>query len=101
MRFKIRQAEIDGNLRLSFDLYGEQVVALVLGLGSLPHGTQPVLIAQATTIVLMNQEPARKWLLEKHDLAERHATRLEICEWAILLFVIFGVILDICNLINR
>jgi hypothetical protein len=41
-----------------------------------------------------NPDAAKQWLREKRDQQECHDTRIEIVEWSILVFVIFGVILD-------
>ena len=37
----------------------------------------------------------RSWLTERGDLRELHEQRLETAEWAILIFVIAGVVLDL------
>jgi hypothetical protein len=94
MRFRVRKAKIADDLRKNFDLYGENVVALALGIGAMQGGggfgpaTAPT---NAMMIVFHNQSAAAQWLQEKRHQAEWHATRLEICEWAILLFLIVSV----------
>src|SRR5689334_22450758 len=95
MRFRIRKAQIRDDLRSQFELFGENVVAVVLGLG-----TMSAMPTQALLIVFQNQAAAAEWLQEARDKAERHATRLEICEWAILLFVALSVALETRNLIH-
>jgi hypothetical protein len=37
---------------------------------------------------------AQEWLTERADLRARHEWRLERLEWAILIFVILGVVAD-------
>ncbi len=41
-----------------------------------------------------------EWLRERRDAAEIHEHRVEIVEWAILIFVVFGVIVDLALLFN-
>jgi hypothetical protein len=104
MRFRIRKAQIRDDLRQHFELFGQDVIALALGLGAMQGGggfgpaTAPT---NAMMTVFQNQGAAAQWLQEKRDQAEWHATRLEICEWAILLFVGLSVALEIRNLIVR
>ena len=45
-------------------------------------------------VVFDHSEDAAAWLRERRDLQERHETRLEICEWAILIFVVLSVIVE-------
>jgi hypothetical protein len=100
MRFKVRNAEIPNNLRQYFEGYGETVVSLALGLGAVTApsiGFGAAMPTNAMMTVFQNQEAATRWLQEKRDQAEYHATRLEICEWSILLFVALSVALEIRN----
>jgi len=102
MRFKIRKAQIRDDLREQLELLGENVVALALGLDAMQGGggfgpaTAPT---KAMMIVYQSQDAVAQWLREKRDEVEWHATRLEICEWAILLFVGLSVALEIRNII--
>jgi hypothetical protein len=41
-----------------------------------------------------------EWLQERCDITERHANRLETVEWAILIFVILGVVVDLLLLFH-
>jgi hypothetical protein len=101
MRFRIRKAQIRDDVRDQLELLGENVVALALGLGAMQGagGFGPATApTKAMMIVYQFQDAATQWLREKRDQAERHATRLEICEWAILLFVGLSVALEMRNL---
>jgi hypothetical protein len=105
MRFRIRHAQIQHELRQLFDVYGETVIALALALGTMqgapgPMAT-PTLPTGAMMLVSRNQNEATQWLREKRDEGECHATRLEICEWSILLFVLLSVVLEIRSIIWR
>src|SRR5664279_1977736 len=93
MRLRIRRAKITQQQRDEYERYGTQVIALALGLGSLTpgSGTFPT---HALQMVVLQQAPAAEWLREKRDEDEYHQTRLEFVEWSILIFVVFGVILD-------
>jgi hypothetical protein len=46
-------------------------------------------------------EHAAAWLTERGDLRELHEQRLETAEWAILIFVVVSVILDLLILITH
>lgn len=102
MRFRVRRAAIEPQLRDRFEQCGDQVVALALGLGSIQSGGLGgggAFPTDAMMVVHRNQAAAESWLREKRDEAERHGTRLEICEWSILLFVALSVGIEISNLI--
>ena len=93
MRFKIRRAIIDQKLREQFELYGDQVMALAL---SVPlSGFRP---SPPQTLVESHPEEVKKWLIEKRDEEEYHKSRLELCEWAILIFLIISVLIELANL---
>jgi hypothetical protein len=44
------------------------------------------------------REQVLEWLREKRDEDALHADRLETVEWAILIFVVLGVIVESVNL---
>jgi hypothetical protein len=46
----------------------------------------------------MKRPEVLAWLQERRDIATRHEDRLETVEWAILIFVTVGVILDVVRL---
>lgn len=39
------------------------------------------------------------WLRERRDIAAQHEDRVETVEWAILIFVAVGVVLDVVRLL--
>jgi hypothetical protein len=87
-------------------VFGEQVVSLALALGEsgggggggVSSGSPPPIRTQAVKLVFDHPEDAAAWLRERRDLQERHETRLEICEWAILIFVVLSVIVKLASL---
>jgi hypothetical protein len=95
MRFRIRRAKIDPKLREQFELYGEQVMALALGVPL--SGFKP---SPPQTLVGSHPEEVKQWLQEKRDEEEYHKSRLEICEWAILIFLIVSVILELMTFLQ-
>jgi hypothetical protein len=94
MRFTIRRAKIDPKLREQFELYGEQVMALALGVPL--SGFKP---SPPQTLVESNSEEVKQWLQEKRDEEEYHKSRLEVCEWAILAFLIISVLIELRTLL--
>ena len=73
MRLTVRRAKISKDLREHFALYGTEVVALALGLGTVQGsglGTAPVMPTNALMIVHGNQQAASEWLREQRDKRE-------------------------------
>jgi hypothetical protein len=101
MRFRVRRATIDENKRKEFERCGIQVVSLALALGSITPGSKQFPTFILKMIVLGGQNEAAEWLREKRDEEECHATRIEIIEWAILVFLVLSVILEIMALIKN
>ena len=93
MRFGIRRANIEQSKRDMFEQCGVEVVSLALGLGSLTAGGGEFPTAVLRTVV-MGQADATAWLQEKRDEERCAKRRGELVEWAILIFVIVGVVLD-------
>jgi hypothetical protein len=85
---KVRRANIAQEERDKFERYGETVVAMgiAMHLDKMP-GLEPLVAAA--------------WLTERADLAERREDRLETVEWAVLIFVVVGVIADIFLVLHR
>lgn len=46
-------------------------------------------------------DAATAWLTERADLRERREDRIEMVEWAVLIFVVLGVIVDIALLFRH
>jgi hypothetical protein len=87
---KVRRANIPEQLRTQFERYGEDVLAHALAVGA--HHTQgPELL----NIMSGDRSPIMAWLTERRDIHERREDRLETVEWAILIFVIVGVLADV------
>jgi hypothetical protein len=94
-RANIRRANIDQALREELELYGEQVMALALGVPL--SGFKPSALQM---LVQSHPEEVKQWLQEKRDEEEYHKTRLEICEWAILYFLIISVALEFVTILK-
>jgi hypothetical protein len=103
-RRKIRRAHISQIDRDRFERYGETVVALLLGseLTERPEaGTGIIKIAGFYQKVIVDVNAASAWLTERADLRERREDRIETVEWAVLIFVAVGVIVDIFLLLQH
>ncbi len=100
MQFRSRHANIDEKRRAEFERVSVQVVSLALGLGSLTPGSNQFPTDILQMIVVGGQNDAAEWLREKREEEECHATRIEIVEWSILIFVVLSVILEIVTLIR-
>jgi hypothetical protein len=74
-----------------FELFGEDVFAHTLAAPNLNPGVQGVELAG---LVQIKRPEIMAWLTERRDLKELHENRVETVEWAILIFVIVGVIAD-------
>ena len=93
---KVRRADIPEHLRTQFERYGEDVLAHALAVGA--HPTQgPELL----NIMAGDRSPIMAWLTERQDIHERREDRLETAEWAILIFVIVGVLADIAIVLHE
>jgi hypothetical protein len=93
---KVRIANIPPESREVFERFGEDVIAQMVASGFSPR---------AAELEVMYREPKRiaeasAWLTERGDKREQHEQRLETAEWAILIFVFMGVILD-CILVTQ
>jgi hypothetical protein len=64
MRFDVKRASIDDDLRELFEQYGEQVVAMALALGSNHMRTHPDAPTHAMKVVHTHQDAAAQWLRE-------------------------------------
>ena len=89
---KIRRANITSELRNRFELYGETALVLAMTTGDMSQSTQGPFLAG---LVRRNHDDLIAWLRERRDVATRHEDRVETVEWAILVFVIIGVLADI------
>ena len=73
-RFRVRKADIEGDLREKFELIGKDVVAFALGMLSMPVGPQSPAPTWAQREVWFHQDPAVRWLQEKRDEDARRET---------------------------
>jgi hypothetical protein len=88
---EVHIADIPTPSRNLFAQYGETVVALILA-GTFSRRAEDLKPLFEDPVVMAH---ARDWLRERNDLRELREARLETAEWAILIFVVLGVILDI------
>jgi hypothetical protein len=89
---KVRKAAISREARDLFEQAGESCVQLILtsGFNPKPENFQKIYNEK--------YKDAEIWLTERGDIRERHEQRLETVELAILIFVVLGVIVDLCKL---
>lgn len=92
---KVRRANISQDLRDELERIGETVI--IGGLVLAPDMPSSFL----HTFVTQHREGALAWLTERRDIETRHEDRVETVEWAILVFVIFGVLIDVLLLIHE
>jgi ABC-type phosphate transport system permease subunit len=74
MRLTVRRAKIAAELRDNLELYGSQVVALVLALGVVRTAAMGGSNSYISTMILNNQQAAADWLREKRDQEDRRET---------------------------
>ena len=93
---KVREADIRKSSRDIFERFGEGIVADIVSASHAPRA--PDLIAMYTNEQMINAAAA--WLTERGDEKVLHEQRIEFVEWAILVFVIVGVFLDLLLLFH-
>jgi hypothetical protein len=91
---KVRVANISPAIRDELERSGEAVLAHALA-APLDTPTSPL-----HKFRYAERPAAEAWLTERRDIAERKEKRVELVEWAILLFVIVGVVADITLVIR-
>jgi hypothetical protein len=87
----VRKANIPKHERDTFERYGESIIGAILVGGLTPRAPDLQAVYQNEEII----SHARDWLTERGDSRERHENRLETVEWAILIFVVLSVILEL------
>jgi hypothetical protein len=87
---KIHHANIPDELRTQFELFGEDVLAHAIGAGE--HSSKG---AELNELLRQKRDEILEWLREKRSEAARHDDRVETVEWAILIFVVIGVVADL------
>jgi hypothetical protein len=93
---KVRYAVIPKESRDIFERFGDSII------GNVVTGFAGQRVAELDLICTdpQRREEATAWLTERGDLRELHEQRLETAEWAILVFVLLGVILDVVLVIQ-
>lgn len=86
---KVRKANIPAELRDRFELFGEDVLAHALGAGE--HSSKGV---ELDALLRQKRNEILEWLQQKRDEHIFREDRLETVEWAILIFVAIGVLID-------
>jgi hypothetical protein len=86
----LRRAHIPTPERDLFDRIGETGLQLVLAGGFHPKSQE---LSAVYTVPVIAQH-AQDWLTERADIRARHEWRMERVEWAVLIFVILGVVVD-------
>ncbi len=92
---RVRPANIPEDLRIILERYGEDALAHALAVGPRIES------AELYTILNTQRAGVLAWLTERRDIAARREDRLETVEWAILIFVIIGVITDVLLLLHE
>jgi len=87
----VRKANISKEDRDLFERYGEAVIGSVLASGLHPRAPELMAIYAGVGKV----EQARDWLTERADFHERREQRVEAVEWAVLIFVVVSVVVEI------
>jgi hypothetical protein len=87
---KVHRANIGAELRARLELFGEDVLAHAVAAGE-HYSKGPEL----DRLLRESRQEILEWLQERRDISEHRHDRLETVEWAILVFVFIGVILDV------
>jgi hypothetical protein len=87
---KLRRASIPEDERDVFERVGEAGMQLALMGGFNPYSSELKKLFEDPVYA----QHAQEWLTERADVQARHEWRMERLEWAILVFVIAGVIAD-------
>jgi hypothetical protein len=89
-------SKLQPELRERFELHGEQLMAVAIESGDANRiGIELAALGQ------QNRGDVVFWLRERRDIAARHEDRSETVEWAILIFVVIGVIVDLLILAHE
>jgi hypothetical protein len=91
---KVRRVDIAPELEERFEFYGETLLTLA----SVTEPNSNALGVELAGLSRMKRQEMAAWLQERRDIAAQHEDRLETVEWAILIFVVAGVVLDVVRL---
>jgi len=101
---KVHKADIPLVARVLFERYGETVVALLLANALAEHtqlSTDTFRLGGMWEKTVVDIDAAAGWLTERAELAERREDRLETVEWAVLIFVVVGVVADVLLVLHH
>jgi hypothetical protein len=87
---KIRHTDIPADVRQAFEETGPFAMSAELGANYPP--AKAILRDKYADGKI--KEYGHAWMRERYDRDERHGDRLETLEWAILIFVMLGVIVE-------
>ena len=87
---KVRKVEIPNDLRDRFELFGKDVMAHAVGAGE--HSSKGV---ELDGLLRQKRAEVLEWLRQKRDEDAPSSDRSETVEWAILFFVVIGVLADL------
>lgn len=94
---KVQKADISAQRRQLFEQCGVTTIQLTLASGHTPASA----LLRGIYINAENLgSDAEIWLIEQADKHANKEWRIEIAEWAVLLFVFLGVIVDFLLLLN-
>jgi hypothetical protein len=88
---EIRKAGISKNDRDIFERYGEFVIGNVLAGGLQPPVGE---LQKLYRDMGPKHKDAADWLTERGDSKEQQEQRMETVEWAVLIFVLAGVVVE-------
>jgi hypothetical protein len=91
---RVRKASIGPDLRDALEQAGRATVQMLAFYAPINRTDLPAVLSRISDPSTKERAGAFAWLTEVADKAERKEQRIEIVEWAILIFVIFGVIVD-------
>jgi hypothetical protein len=87
---KVRKAVIPDELRDRFELCGPDVMAHAIGAGE--HSSKG---AELDGLLRQKRAEILEWLRQKRDEEARNSDRREAVEWALLLFAIISVVVNL------
>jgi hypothetical protein len=87
---KIRRADIAPELRERFEFYGERLVTLAI-----ESGGSDRIGSELADLGRHKRTEIVAWLQERRDLTAQQEDRQETVEWALLVFVVVSVVLEV------
>jgi hypothetical protein len=92
---RVRRAKIDKEVRDICERYGEPVMKAFI---TAPAGPQARDLQKIFPDVAKNAEVAA-WLTERGDIRANAEWRLELVQWAVLVFAVLAVVAGIVNIV--